>query len=103
MASGLIPFAFVLASGIINIMPNEVGAGQLPGARRGGYRVAVAQVGPRVPQGALLDPLILSQLNAQSAPCLPPNHLLHDYLILIAMKIASSKHATMQIHYFIRV
>ncbi|KAL4720305.1 hypothetical protein ACJJTC_013559 [Scirpophaga incertulas] len=24
MASGLIPFAFVLASGIINIMPNEV-------------------------------------------------------------------------------
>ncbi|KAL4706755.1 hypothetical protein ACJJTC_001452 [Scirpophaga incertulas] len=29
MASGLIQFAFVLASGIINIMPNEVGAGQL--------------------------------------------------------------------------
>ncbi|KAL4711179.1 hypothetical protein ACJJTC_015288 [Scirpophaga incertulas] len=28
MASGLIQFAFVLASGIINIMPNEVGAGQ---------------------------------------------------------------------------
>ncbi|KAL4719039.1 hypothetical protein ACJJTC_018284, partial [Scirpophaga incertulas] len=27
MASGLIQFAFVLASGIINIMPNEVGAG----------------------------------------------------------------------------
>ncbi|KAL4706488.1 hypothetical protein ACJJTC_015686 [Scirpophaga incertulas] len=26
MASGLIQFAFVLASGIINIMPNEVGA-----------------------------------------------------------------------------
>ncbi|KAL4710172.1 hypothetical protein ACJJTC_006469 [Scirpophaga incertulas] len=29
MASDLIQFAFVLASGIINIMPNEVGAGQL--------------------------------------------------------------------------